>query len=169
MLQTPRSFTGGFMKQFNILLAATFTSAVMLFAGAAQAMPFPQFDHMAAQDRQDYLDCLVQTAQQVLIDQGQKDAAAKVHQLFNEIRPGDQLPVGEAEFELNLDNARVRDAEKHVQNPNAPRVQVESALTGTLKRNGIELTPDFYREFVQLASTFKPKTQPAKEKAARKN
>jgi hypothetical protein len=56
MLQTPRtSFAGGFMKQFNTLLAATLTSAAMLFAGAAvQAMEIQQFDKMAVQDKGDW-------------------------------------------------------------------------------------------------------------------
>jgi hypothetical protein len=40
--------------------------------------------------------------------------------------------VGEAELELNPDNERVRDDEKHIKNPDAPRVQVESALALTL-------------------------------------
>ncbi|HYL36049.1 MAG TPA: hypothetical protein VEV17_09070 [Bryobacteraceae bacterium] len=153
------------MNRFNKFLAATFLSAAMLFAGAAaQAMPFQQFDHMAAQDRQDYLNFLVGSAQKVLKAQDRDADAAKVHRLFTEIRPGDNLPIGEAEFEMNLDNARVRDAEKAIQNPNAPRVQVESALALTLSKNGIQITPDFVKDFVQLANTFKPQVPATRKK-----
>jgi hypothetical protein len=77
------------------------------------------------------------------------------------IRPGDNLPVGEAELELNLDNQRVRDAEKHIQNPDAPRIQVETALALTLNKNGVEITPDFVRSFMQLTGTFQPQSPPA--------
>jgi len=74
----------------TVLLA----SAALLFASGAQAMPFQQFDHMAAQDRQDYLDFLPKAAETVLRQQGRDDDAAKVHQLFNEIHPGDALSIG---------------------------------------------------------------------------
>jgi len=63
---------------------------------------------------------------------------------------------------MNLDNARVRDAEKHIQNHDAPRIQVESALALTLSKNGIEITRDFVRSFLQLTGTFKPKLPPQK-------
>jgi len=147
-----------FMNGLQGFLTATFVATAMLFTGvAAQAMSIRQFDHMAAQDRLDYQKFLEDGAQKILTDHSRTDDAAKVRQLFHEIHPGSQLPLGEAEFELNLDNARVRDAEKAVQNPNAPPVQVESALVGTLMKNGIELTPDFVKGIVQMAATFKPK------------
>ena len=146
------------MNGFKKLLTTMLLSAAMLFTGAAaQAMTFQQFDHMAAQDRQDYLDFLVDAAQKVLLKQGRADDAEKVRRLFNEIHPGSKLPLGEAEFEGNLDNARVRSAEKAIQNPSAPPVQVEASLALTLSKNGIEITPGFIKGFIQLANTFKPK------------
>ena len=149
------------MNGFKKLLTTRFLSAAMLFSGVvAQAMPFQQFDHMAAQDRQDYMDYLVDSAQKVLVSQGRADDAAKVYQLFNEIHPGDHLSIGEAEFEGNLANARVRDAEKAAQNPNAPRVQVESALTGTLKKNGIELTLTSIKVLSKWPPTSNPNSRP---------
>jgi hypothetical protein len=152
------------MKQY----LTTFLSAAMLLTSAAQAMTFDQFDHMAAQDRQAYMNFLVEAAQEVLIDEGKRDVADKVYRLFHEIHPGDELPIGEAEFEGNLANARVRDAEKHAKDHNAPRVQVESALTETLKKNGIELSPDSYKDLVQMASTFKHKVPPQEEERSYK-
>jgi len=79
------------------------------------------------------------------------------------------LPLGEAELEMNLDAGRVRDAEKHIQNHNAPRVQVEAALVGTLRKNGVEMTPDFVRAFMQLTGTFKPKFPPLSKDKEKKN
>ena len=134
--------------------------AVLLLPVVAQAMTYPEFDAMAAQDRQAYLDFLVECSKKVMIDQGHRDLAAKIYQLFNEVHPGSHISVGEGEYEMNLDNGRVRDAKKRAQGDNAIPVQVESALTGTLKNNGFVLTPEFYKSFVQMAGTFKPKYPP---------
>jgi hypothetical protein len=119
-------------------------------------MDIVQYDQMTAQNRQAFLNSVPKAAEGVLNQQGRSADAAKVHQLFNDIRPGDNLPVGEAELELNLDAARVRDAEKHAQNPNTPRVQVETALISTLRRNGIEITPDFINGLFQQTGTTRP-------------
>ena len=137
--------------------SAALIASTLFFSSFLQAMTFQQFDHMAAQDRQDYLDFLVDASQRVLIDQGRKDVAAKVYQLFHEIHPGDHLSIGEAEFEGNLAHIRTLDAERHAQNHDAPRAQVEAALALTLNNKGIQVTPDFVKSFVQLANTFKPK------------
>ncbi len=149
------------MNGFNKFLAATFLSAAMLFSGVVQAMEIRQFDKMTAQDRQAFIDFLPKAAETVLEQEGRSDDVKKVHQLFNEIRPGDNLPLGEAELELNLDNARVRDAEKHIQNPDAPRVQVETALISTLRKNGIEISTDFVQGLFQQTGTFQPQSPPA--------
>ena len=148
------------MNKFRTLLSATFLSTAILFVSAAQAMTIPQFDRMAAQDRQNYMKFLVESAQKVLTNQGHNNSAAKVYRLFHEIPPGAHLSLGEAEFEGNLDNARIRDAQKAIQNPDAPRVQVESALALTLKKNGVDVTPEFLKDFVQVAGTFQPKLPP---------
>ena len=158
------------MRQVSTLLAAIFTSAAMVFTGAAAlAMPFQQFDHMAARDRQDYMNFLPKAAETVLRQQGRDADAAKVHQLFTEIHPGDVMSFGEMGFEENLDRARVADAKRAIQDPNLPRIQVETALAVTLKKSGIEMSPDFLKDFAQLASTFKPQSPPAKEKTEKKN
>lgn len=144
------------MKRLNPLLAAMLLSASLLAASAAQAMDIIQFDLMTAKDRQAFLDFQSVAAERVLNQQGRSADAAKVHVLFNDIRPGDNLPVGEAELELNLDASRVRDDEKHIQNPDAPRVQVEVALAIVLKKNGIAITPDFIKALMQQTGTFRP-------------
>jgi hypothetical protein len=151
---------GGFMNHFNKFLVAAFMSAAMLLPNMAQAMDIIQFDLMTTQDQQTFLDSLSRDAQTVLNQEGRSDDATKVFHLFNDIRPGDNLPVGEAELELNLANERVRDAQKHIQNPGAPRVQVEVALAETLSKNGIKITPDFVKALMQLTGTFQPQSPP---------
>jgi hypothetical protein len=134
-------------------IPAVILSAVMLLSGAAQAMDIVQFDQMTSQGRQAFLNFLPQAAETVLNQEGRSADAAKVHHLFNDISPGSNLPLGEAELEMNLANARVHDAEKHAQNPDAPRVQVEVALVGTLSKNGVQIAPDFAKAFMQLTGT----------------
>jgi len=51
------------MNRVNRLLATAFMGAAMLFSGAAaQAMSFPQVDHMSNQDRQNHLNFMVDSA-----------------------------------------------------------------------------------------------------------
>ena len=116
-------------------------------------MQIQVFDRMAAQDRRDYMNLLMETAQKVLIEAGKQNDAAKAHQLFTEIHQGDALPIGEAEFEGNLAIARVADA---LSDPKAPRLEVEEALAVTLKKNGIELPGSFFT----VASKFLPPIAP---------
>jgi hypothetical protein len=158
------------MNRFNKFLVAAFMSAALLLPNMAQAMDIIQFDQMTAQDRQAFLNFLPKAAETVLEQEGRSADKEKVHHLFNDILPGDALPIGEAELEGNLVNARVRDAQKHIQNPDAPRIQVETALALTLSKNGVQITPDFVRSFMQLTGTFKPKhTPPAKDSKDKKN
>jgi hypothetical protein len=160
---------GAFMNGLNKFLAATFLSAAMLFTSGAQAMDITQFDQMTNQDRQAFLDSLSRDAETVLEQEGRSADAAKVHHLFNDISPGSNLPLGEAELEMNLANQRVRDAEKHIQNPDAPRIQVETALALTLNAHDIKITPDFVRSLMQLTGTFQPQSPPQTKDAKKKD
>ena len=160
------------MNRFNRFLVAAFMSAAMLLPNMAQAMDIIQFDQMTAQDRQAFLDSLSRAAETVLEQEGRSADVQKVHHLFNDISPGSNLPLGEAELEMNLANQRVRDAEKHIQNPDTPRIQVETALALTLNAHDIKITPDFVRSFMQLTGTFQPHSPPqnkAKDKTDNKS
>ena len=137
------------MNRFRAWAAALFLSAAMVVSGSVQAMQIQVFDRMAAQDRQDYINLLMETAQKVLIEAGKQNDAVKAHQLFTETRQGDALPIGEGEFEANLAVARVADA---LSDPKAPRLEVEDTLALTLKKNGIELPGKFFT----VASAFLP-------------
>ncbi|HEY6618959.1 MAG TPA: hypothetical protein VIY68_05395 [Steroidobacteraceae bacterium] len=134
---------------------ALIVSAALLAANAAQAMDSIRFDQMTNQDRQAFLDSLSRGAETVLNQEARSADAAKVHQPFNDIIPGDALPIGEAELEGNLADQRVSDAEQHnIKNPDAPRLQVESALTLTLIEHDIQITPDFVKALMQQSGTF---------------
>jgi hypothetical protein len=137
-------------------IPAVILSAATLLSAAAQAMDITQFDQMTAQDRQSFIDFLPQAAETVLNQEGRSDDAAKTHQLFNAVSSGSNLPLGVGELEMNLDNQRVRNVQQQIKNPNAPQLQVESALALTLSKNGVQITPEFVRAFVQLTSTFHP-------------
>jgi hypothetical protein len=151
------------MNEFNRFLVAAFMSAAMLLPNMVQAMDITQFDQMTNQNRQAFLDSLSRDAETVLEQEGRSADAQKVHHLFNDISPGSDLPLGEAELEMNLDNARVRDAKKHAQNPDAPRVQVETALIETLGKNGIEISTDFIQGLFQQTGTFQPQSPPQQQ------
>jgi hypothetical protein len=148
------------MPAFRFARLSWFLSASLLAASAAQAMDIIQYDQMTSQDQQAFLDFLPQAAETVLNQEGRSDDATKVFHLFNDIHPGSDLPLGEAELNLNLDNARVRDDEKHIQNADTPRVQVEVALIETSGKNGIEISTDFIKGLFQLTGTFKPQSPP---------
>ncbi len=147
------------MKRFNRLLAVTFLATNLLFTGAvAQAMEIRQFDKMADQDQGEYVGLLVEGAEQVLIDDGRTDLQQEAHKLFSTTLPGDKMTVGLGEFERNLALLRVADAENAQKNPKDPRIEVEDAMSVTLKKNGIQLPDSFYT----IASGFKPKFPPLK-------
>ena len=150
------------MNRVNRYLAATFLAAAMLFTGSLQAMEIRQFDKMAPQDQGEFVGLLVGGAEQVLKDEGRADLAAQVEHLFTTTDPGDAHTIGMVEFERNLALARVFDAKRVEQDPNARRLEVEDAMIVTLRKNGIELPPSF----LTVASNFKPKLplKDAKEK-----
>ncbi len=145
------------MKHF---LVALFLSVAMLFSNTTQAMEIRQFDKMAVEDQADYITLLVEGAQKVLIEEGKKDLAAKVHKLFTEIHPGDTISLGMEEFETNLAQARLFDAERHAKDHDARRLEVKDAIIVTLKRNDIVLP----KSFMTVGKNFKPKHPPKEKK-----
>ncbi len=140
----------------STLIAA---SVALLLTSAAQAMEIQQFDKMAVQDQHDYVNALIVGAQKVLIDERRDDLAAQIQSLFTKIPPGDSISLGLEEFETNLAQARIFDAETHAKDHNAQRVEVEDAMAITLKKNKIELPDSFFT----VARNFKPKHPPQKK------
>ncbi len=145
------------MNRFT--LSAAMLSAAVLLSGAVQAMEIQKFDKMAAADQHDYINALVVGAQKVLIDEGKDDLAAQVQDLFTKIPPGDSISLGLEEFETNLAQARIFDAETYAKDHNAQRVEVEDAMAIALKKNKIDLPDSFFT----VNSNFHPKVPPKKQ------
>jgi len=141
------------MQRFCTFAAATSLSAAMLLTGAAQAMEIQKYDEMASADKDEYVAELAIGAEKVLRDEGKTDLADRVHKLFTEIKPGDEIPIGVGEFEINLTLARVADAKRTEKNPAARRLEVEDAMIVTLRKNNIELPANF----LTVNSGFQPK------------
>ena len=154
------------MNAFIKFLAATFLSVAMLFTGVAQAISIPQFDKMGpAGDR--YVADLVGAAERALTDAGRTDDEMRVRELFSTNAPDSKESIGMQQFYMTLARARVADANRAAQDPNAPRVRVENILALALdKIYGIKLP----QEFFTLASALDPKyLSPTKEKKEKKN
>jgi hypothetical protein len=139
------------MNRLQAMLRSQVVAALLLAVFPAQAMTIQQYDKMADKDQARYVQLLVEGAQQVLIDQGQRDLAAKVYQLFR-VRPGDDISLGIWEFNQNLDLARLADANRLARDPNALAIHVEAAMMVTLKKNGIELPKSYF----DVGKDFKP-------------
>lgn len=146
------------MNPINACFAATILFVAALFASAAQPMPIEQFDKLAIPDQGDYVALLLQGAQKILVDAGKHDDLAKLNKLFSDVRPGDQVSIGILEFETNLANVRVLDAERYAKDHGVMRLEVEQAMALTIRRNGIVLTP----AFMHVADGFRPKLPVAK-------
>lgn len=97
------------LRRLPDVSAALLVSTSLLMGSAAQAMEMEKFDKMDGRDQSEYIVVLIEGAQQVLIKEGKKDLAAKVHALFTTTRPGDDAPIGAVEFESNLARARAAD------------------------------------------------------------
>jgi hypothetical protein len=141
-----------------MLKALSVTALVLLFGILVapvplRAMEIEKFDKMAIPDQGDYVALLLQGAQKILHDASNHNDLAKLNKFFTEVHQGDQMSIGMLEFEANLDNIRLLDAERHAKDHNAVRLEVEHAMLVTLKRNGIILP----RSFMHVGDNFKPK------------
>ena len=143
-----------------IRISATIASLAMLAGSAAQAMEIRQFDKLADQDQSEYIGGLIVGAENVLAGNGKPDLAAQIKHLFTTKMPGDADVMGMVEFERNLALARVADAQRAAQDPNAHRLEVEDAMLVTLQKNNIPLSRDFVRGFRAINVGFRPKLPP---------
>jgi hypothetical protein len=157
---------GGFMNRSNKVLAATSLSAAMLFTSAPQALEIRQFDKMAGQDQDEFIAELVQGAEKVLTDEGRPDLATQVSHLFTTNAPDGNISIGMSQFYMDLAKARLADAKRTEQDPNAQRLEVEDAMAVTMQQNHIDLPDSFFK----VASIFKPKLPPqSKDKKEKQN
>ena len=144
------------LRRWPDVSAAWLISTSLLMGSAAQAMEIEKFDKMDGRDQSEYIVVLIEGAQQVLIKEGKKDLAAKVHALFTTTLPGDDAPIGAVEFESNLARARAADVRRLLKDPRAERLEVEDAMIATIEKNGIPLPDTFFT----VASGFRPKYPP---------
>lgn len=145
------------MNRLNTILVAAFVFEAVLVSGVVQAMEIRQFDTMAVQDQSKYIGDLIVGTEKVLSDEGRPDLAAQVKHLFTTKYSGDADVIGMVEFEMNLALARVADAKRAEQNPNAHRLEVEDAMLVTLKKNNIPMSRTFVLAFRAINKDFQPK------------
>jgi hypothetical protein len=141
----------------RFVMSAAILSTAILLSGAAQAMQIQQFDKMAQDDRAEYVSELIQGAEKVLTDEGRSDQAEQVATLFRTDAPDGNISIGMSDFLITLAKARLADAQRTLQEPNAKRVQVEDAMAVMLKNlHGVILPKSFFT----AASGFHPKLPP---------
>ncbi len=126
----------------------------LLVAGAllpriSIAMEIAQFDRMAKEDQRHYLAFLVNEAAKLLTDQGERELALKVSQLFKNIPAGADQSLGETSFETELEAARVFSARVNMPGKVSWN-QVDHALLATFYKNGIRPSPAFYKAFPEV-------------------
>src|ERR1700704_5139000 len=125
-------------------MVAMFLLASLLAASAAQAMEIRQFDKMADRDQSEYIGNLIVGAENALTDEGKPDLAAQIKSLFTTKNdPGDADVLGMLEFELNLAQARVVDAQRAEQDLKVHRIEVEDAMLVVLQKNGVPMARTF--------------------------
>ena len=137
------------MRQFTKATIATFLLAVVLSPRPAASMEIHQFDKMTAEDQQHYVAFLVKEAEDLLIEQGRRDLALKVTQLFREIPPGADRSKGAIQFEEHLVDARAWSAKTNLPGKVSWN-QVEGVLFATLDKNGIRPSLAFYKSYPQV-------------------
>jgi hypothetical protein len=148
------------MNEVNKYLAVALMLAALLVPSMVQAMEIRQFDKMAQDDRAEYVSELIQGAEKILTDEGKEDQAEKVAYLFRTNAPDGSISIGMSDFMITLAKARLADAQRALQDPNAKRVRVEDAMAVMLKNlHGIDLPQNFFT----VASGFKPK-HPSQDK-----
>jgi hypothetical protein len=130
--------------------SAFFLLIAVFWPRGVSAMEIAMYDQMAIQDQQDYLKFLVKDVQKVFIDEGQREMAAKVQQLFRN-PPGARQSVGETRFAENVTRMRSAVAEySGIHFQFASLGEVETALMTTLTMNGIKTSSKLGHDLGQL-------------------
>jgi len=131
------------MNRFNKFLVAAFMSAAMLLPNMAQAMDIKDYFKMADQDQGRFDQALLTGAEKVLNDEGRADLAKQLDALFTEVKPGNQLSDGMAEYQARLGAMLGAEVKREVRNPNLPHLQAERAFRDAANSHGIPLPAAF--------------------------
>ena len=128
--------------------------AAMLFTSAAQAMDINDYFKMADQDQGRFDQSLLTGAEKLLHEEGRADLAAQLDALFTEVKPGNKLSDGMADYQARLGAMLGAEVNREVRNPHLPHLQAERAFRDAAKDHGIPLPPAFDK----IASDFHPKS-----------
>lgn len=139
------------MKTINKYLAGAVLSASFLFGSAARAMPIPQFDKMTHKQQGAYDVFLIESAANILAAQGDNAGAAKVRELF-ESDPGQPAKPALVQYVENTNAAR-KINEQNANDPNFKPIQVEQAMSLTLRNLGISVTA---AKLLQVSQSWTP-------------
>ncbi len=144
-------------RSYTLSIAVSFLAG-MLSIDAAQAMDIKDYFKMADQDQGQFDNALFDGAKQLLKDEGRSDLADQLEQLFTEVKPGNKLSEGFAEYQARLGAMLGAEVNREVRNPNLPHLQAERAFRDAARDHGIPLPP----AFDIIAKDFHPKFPPKK-------
>ena len=113
---------------------------------------------MADQDQGRFDNALFVGAKQLLKDEGRADLADQLERLFTEVKSGNKLSDGMADYQANLGAMLGAEVTREVRNPNVVHLQAERAFRDTAQDYGIPLPP----VFDTVASDFHPQFPPKK-------
>jgi hypothetical protein len=138
-------------------LSAAMLSAAVLISSAAQATDISDYFKMADQDQGQFDQTLLTGAEKVLNDEGRTDLANQLDALFTEVKPGNKLSDGMADYLARLGAMLGAEVEREVRNPNLPHLQAERAFRDAAKDHGISLPPAFDTVAKDFQTKFPPK------------
>jgi hypothetical protein len=107
---------------------------------------------MADQDQGRFDQSLLTGAEKLLNDEGRADLANQLDTLFTEVKAGNKLSDGMAEYQARLGAMLGAEVDREVRNPNLPHLQAERAFRDAAKDHGIPLPS----AFDTVASDFHP-------------
>jgi len=106
------------------------------------------FDALAVEDQRAYIQFLVQSAQQIFVEQRRSDLSKRVEELLKRPRRKDQQSPGEEQFDEMLAKSRPWFANQpgHFLHGG----EIEGLLTQTFVNNGIAIPRTFHKRFEEL-------------------
>ena len=131
-------------------------SATLLLGSAAQAMDIAVYFKMADRDQGQFDNTLFVGAKQLLMQEGRTDLANQLDRLFTEVKTGNKLSDGMADYQANLGAMVVAEVKRQARNPSLPHLQAERAFRDAAQDHGIALPP----AFDTVASNFHPNLPP---------
>ncbi|HEX3912699.1 MAG TPA: hypothetical protein VHW71_04265 [Steroidobacteraceae bacterium] len=95
-------------------LSAAMLSAAVLISSAAQATDISDYFKMADQDQGRFNQALLTGAEKVLNEEGRADLANQLDALFTEVKPGNKLSDGMADYLARLGAMQIAEVNREV-------------------------------------------------------